>query len=527
MATATPAPLSPPHSVVAAGAGARQATPSSSPQPANIPWGYDETRVCAMAVDPFQLFIYWEVTDEAIAQAQKSGGDGDLVVRVYDTSNRIFDGTNAHSSFDIPVQRSDRQWFCHIGRPTSSAHVELGLRRWSGEFRSIYRSRKVDFPRAEPASGHYCEWMTVESHTGEIEQGPEPHAPAPPPEPRWPEAPRDAAERTPGEMLPSRPPPPAHHVLEKYWSEGGHWEVAERTTHERYEYEQLSRQEWSWQIQEITESLWTEHWHSWSETIGPHVTWSVRGEGSSWAAGPFEYPVEIVAPTVEHYEGPRVVRQSGPEVRVLHGPWQVVIRGINATASRRVLSTWSIHRSWPARQEHQRTTFELAGAGRATFPGSSERVLLGASEKRLVGASELRLGGASEVHYLGASDRRLGGGSELRFLGASQWGMRGSSERVQVGASERRLAGQARWLALGASERRLGGSEMRMGASERRLGGSEARIGASELRLGGAAGASEHRLGASESRLGASEGRIKPPGVVGAPLPFPSLESEE
>jgi hypothetical protein len=52
--------------------------------------------------------------------------DAALTLRVYDVTNRIFDGTNAHHYFDHSVSRTDRQWFFFIGRPSSTVIVELG-----------------------------------------------------------------------------------------------------------------------------------------------------------------------------------------------------------------------------------------------------------------------------------------------------------------------------------------------------------------------------------------------------------------
>jgi len=226
---------------------------------------------------------------------------------------------------------------------------------------------------------------------------------------------------------------------------------------------------------------------SWQELGKGDTTWESGPTESSWQAGPFTYPTEVIVPAVERHEGVAQVYRSGEQVRVLHGPWQVVIRGINAHSSRRVLARWEVHRSWVS----------VATRGGeplgAVLPGDTRPV--GASE-RFLAASELRLRGASEVFFLGASERRLGGASETRFLAASQWIARGASERRLTGASEWRLMGQSELRLKGASERRLSGaSELRlMGASERRL-----RKGASEQRLGGA---SEARLG------GASEARI-------------------
>ena len=36
--------------------------------PQDIPWGYGQDRVTGMVVDPDRLYVYWEVTDDAIAR---------------------------------------------------------------------------------------------------------------------------------------------------------------------------------------------------------------------------------------------------------------------------------------------------------------------------------------------------------------------------------------------------------------------------------------------------------------------------
>ena len=46
-----------------------------------------------------------------------------LNLRVYDTSGRLFDGTNAHGYIDHQVGREDRQWFVEINKPGSEAFV--------------------------------------------------------------------------------------------------------------------------------------------------------------------------------------------------------------------------------------------------------------------------------------------------------------------------------------------------------------------------------------------------------------------
>lgn len=449
-----------------------------------IPWGYGRDRLTAIAVDPDRLFIYWEVRDEALDAGRErlgpAGARASLVLRVYDTSGRIFDGDNAHSYFDQDIQRGDRQWFCSVSKPASSAHVELGLRTPDGRFLKLIRSGRVDFPRRDSAPWRAPEWMRVVAHTGDIVSRETAHSHA------------TGGGNGAGAVPAGGGGAPAG------GAEGGPLgsittsEQLETVEYDSYELRQFDFERYEtdtgWQVDPVDPTaVYRMVTLSWQELGMGITTWESGPTESSWQAGPFTYPTEVIVPSVEHHEGEARVYRTGEQVRVLHGPWQVVIRGINAHASRRVLARWEVHRSWVsvATRGGEQLGAVVRGDGRPV--GASERFLA---------ASEMRLRGASEVFFLGASERRLGGSSETRFLAASQWIARGASERRLTGASEWRLMGQSELRLKGASERRLSGaSELRlMGASERRL-----RKGASEHRLGGG---SEPRLG------GASEARI-------------------
>jgi hypothetical protein len=444
-----------------------------------IPWGYGRDRVTAIAVDPDRLFVYWEVRDETLDAARErlgpAGARAVLVLRVYDTSGRIFDGENAHSYFDQDVQRNDRQWFCHVGKPSSSAHLEMGLRTPDGRFLKLMRSGRVDFPRKEPAGWRPAEWMRVVAGTGDIasREVATPHAGG-----DFAAGGGDGAGGGATQALDA-----AVQSLSDHFEtiEYGSYEIKEFNI-ERYETDT------GWQIVDAADpgTVYRMVTMSWQELGMGVSTWESGPNESAWEAGPFSYPTEVIVPAVERFEGQGHVYRLGQQVRVMHGPWQVVIRGINAHASRRVLARWEVHRSWLGVSSRAGE----APAGVRAYDGRP----LGASEGFLA-ASELRLRGASEVFYVGASERRLGGASELRFIAASQWIARGASERRFAGASEYRFAGASEYRLGGASERRLGGASERhmKGASERRI-----MKGASEQRLGGA---SEARLGASEARL--------------------------
>ena len=416
-----------------------------------IPWAYGYDRVTGMAVDPDRLFIYWEVTDDSIEKARAALGRGGpgawLSLRVYDTTDRIFDGTNAHSYFDHKIERGDRHWFFQVGKPSSTAFVDIGMMSGEGYFAKIVRSGRVEFPRKEPASWGEPEWLSVRSMMGPIE-----HAG------RGPHVRRQAPGIAPGAAHPSAPGEgQRRHVALLPWEES--FTIGEGGRQEVYE--------------------WEEHHIDGTTEFHREMTWESPVMVSAWEAGPFSFPVSAPEPVREDYTGPSRVYRAGGRVHVVHGPWQVVIRGVGAHHGRQVVAHWEIYRSWIAEEKADGP----GGMIEVKIPGSSERLFIGASERRWRYASEERLGGASEIFFLGASEYRARGASERLFMGASQYKARG--------ASERRLAGQSEIRLRGASEQWLGGASERLGGSERRLGGASENLGGSENRLGGA---SEDRL---------------------------------
>ena len=290
-----------------------------------LPWSYGKTRATAMFVDADRLFIYWEVTDPAIEAARVGLGPGGsnawLNLRVYDVTGRLFDGTNAHSYFDHRIERTDRQWFFHIGKPGSSAIVELGMKSREGYFVKIVRSGRVDFPRREPSAAADVEWLTVRPETGEI-------------------AHQVTEHRPPWRGFGGGEGPPISVVD---WDAGrGHgWSNGEgravallpaRPSRGAGIRNVVFPGDW----QEIRRTM------SWE---GPLVR-------TSWEAGPFFVPVELPSRIEEYHTGDVRITSRDGATRVLYGPWRVVIRGLGARAERQLLGVWEMTRTWtegPAR----------------------------------------------------------------------------------------------------------------------------------------------------------------------------------
>jgi hypothetical protein len=382
-----------------------------------------------MAVDPNRLYLYWELTDPILDKARQALGAGAkdawVNLRIYDVTDRIFDGTNAHGYVDIKVDRSDRQWFVHVGKPATTHVAEIGLKSLEGYFVKVARSGRVDFPRFEPSPDGTVEWLTVRTATGPVDQA--------------------APGGSPGGLGSPGGVPPSAPVEPERASGGGDGAI------------ELS--EWSWTgWEELFQTTWQELFRTRWRDGQPSLDWSTPVLRSTWEAGPFPLPVEAPRVTEEFYEGPvTVIPAENGTTRIVYGPWQVVVRGLGGHAEKRVLARWEVAASWVVEMGVERVIRTLSPshlgdrvqhdtAGGAAMVGSS--ALLGASERRWLSASEMRLRGASELYFAGASEVRWRGASEL-LLG---------SERRLLGASERRWLGSSENVRLGASEQRLGGA---------------------------------------------------------------------
>jgi hypothetical protein len=403
-----------------------------------LPWSYGEDRITAIVRDPDSAYLYWEITDDAISTARArlgpAGADGWCALRVYDTTGRDFDGTNANDYFDVRVDRADREYFLMIRRPTSTIHVEIGVKTIEGYFQAITRSGRADFPRNDPSPNTRLEWMTVTSDGGA------PPA-ASPCRSRFggPEAPLpgragagyiDVWRAAYAPAMPQEAP--AQSRAHASWSGAAVHRAVGRGTHiERW-----------WHLDE-----WRSEWRGGMRFVRSEGLSGER-ETMTWREGPF--PLELWDSNrvvVELLGGAPVQLKGEGATFTVYGPWRFTIHSRTTEPNRRVLGTWSVH--WVRAMT---PVIERWGSG-------LERRRLAAFEREHVAL------GASERHALlerGASELWRAGGSERVWLGASEWAMRGASETLFVAASQ--FAGASALFFYGASER-MGASE-RIGASQ-------------------------------------------------------------
>ncbi len=142
-----------------------------------LPEAYGQSRVVLLAVDPFRLHVYWEVTGrdgvDAVERLAASGGADSVhwVLRFYDVTFIEFDGTNAHGHFDIPVDVRARSWYVELWSSNKSYIAELGPSIGS-HFEPVCRSRPVHLPRADRSPEQTPKWQAVSSASTQASPGP-------------------------------------------------------------------------------------------------------------------------------------------------------------------------------------------------------------------------------------------------------------------------------------------------------------------------------------------------------------------
>lgn len=137
-----------------------------------LPAGYGDNRIVLMARDPHWAYVYWEINSSRIDEARrnlKSVFDKSrLILRVYDITSVEFDGTNAHSCFDIEIPNVLGNWYVNLGRPNMTFCIDIGYRMPDGGMFVLSRSNKITSPRGTFSEVSDEEWMSSEEEYKKI-----------------------------------------------------------------------------------------------------------------------------------------------------------------------------------------------------------------------------------------------------------------------------------------------------------------------------------------------------------------------
>ncbi len=137
-----------------------QTAPVHYQPPCELPVSYGKDRLVLQVRDTHWLHTYWEIIPGTWGHFKAEFKDdfykARRVLRVYDVSSIIFNGSNAHRFFDIDINEYADSWYIDTGGPGRSWCVDYGLILPNGKFVTILRSNTVTTPLDGPS------WITDE-----------------------------------------------------------------------------------------------------------------------------------------------------------------------------------------------------------------------------------------------------------------------------------------------------------------------------------------------------------------------------
>jgi len=141
------------------------------PQPVEeyreLPPSYGDTKLIALVRDPEWVFAYWEISDTTRAEFNipKGKHNKEMAFRVYDATGIQFDGTNAVSWFDVPINDYAVSWYLKLPESGRTYIIDLGVYSDDGIFRTIARSNPVMLPPTGVSPYTDEEWMHITEET--------------------------------------------------------------------------------------------------------------------------------------------------------------------------------------------------------------------------------------------------------------------------------------------------------------------------------------------------------------------------
>lgn len=104
-----------------------------------------------MVLGAHSLYAYWEISDRRRwLVSQHFQADYQVmtsILRLYDVTDLIFNGDNAHASWDMQAQPETNNWYFHQLSANRSYMVDIGTYTWERAFIPLLRSNCAVTPR--------------------------------------------------------------------------------------------------------------------------------------------------------------------------------------------------------------------------------------------------------------------------------------------------------------------------------------------------------------------------------------------
>jgi uncharacterized protein len=112
---------------------------------------HQEDRLIIWLVSPDKLYSFWRLSDQQKQLIshyfQRSFTSFPQVLRLYDVTSILFNGSNAHEVYEIFLLENKKSWFVKGLKPNRCYCAELGIKLTDRKFLPLLRSNAVHVPR--------------------------------------------------------------------------------------------------------------------------------------------------------------------------------------------------------------------------------------------------------------------------------------------------------------------------------------------------------------------------------------------
>ncbi len=113
-----------------------------------LPDYYQENELTAMPIDPFRFYVYWDFDEETLYDVRSwLAEDNVFQLRIHDITALVFNGKNAHDSWEAPCHPLVREWYLNAPVNGRDLLIELGV-MLPTSFRALLRSNPLFVPPA-------------------------------------------------------------------------------------------------------------------------------------------------------------------------------------------------------------------------------------------------------------------------------------------------------------------------------------------------------------------------------------------
>lgn len=129
-------------------------------KPLSLPESYGKDKLVLLPVNPNWVYAYWDFSEETRRLIKEKAGKARFVIRFYDVTYIIFDGNNAHRTFEADVDLRWGNYYFNVPNPNADYLCQLGYLE-EEKFVPLLTSNVVKTPPASPFYGKEEIWMKI------------------------------------------------------------------------------------------------------------------------------------------------------------------------------------------------------------------------------------------------------------------------------------------------------------------------------------------------------------------------------